>query len=379
MGNGNGAFYTDSIIIKHKVDIGNASIKIADYIEIAVGGKLYSSSSNNDLTILETATAINNDSIDLRNVNIEGLLTNNHYILTVDMTISDEGYLHIGTDAYVQTTNPANNQGVIFNMGTLYSPSNFINNNGTITGNGGTYLVDGNLTNNAGAVATCSGGPINICRTNGTNPTINGSGTIDSGCVMICGVLLGGSLPVELISFNADFADEVVTLQWVTGTEINNHYFEIQRSYDGANWETIDKVYSKVTNSSETQYYVYSDKTRYTEKMIIYYRLKQVDTDGKFECLPIAHVTTGSNNDMAVNVFPNPASDNIGVQISNLTKGATCEIVLTDMFGAIVHKNNVEGNFSLTNISSSEIPVGLYYVIVRQGNTETVKKVMVQR
>lgn len=86
-------------------------------------------------------------------------------------------------------------------------------------------------------------------------------------------------VPVELISFTATFNGTSVDLNWITSTETNNAGFEIQRSSDGTNFETLSFIAGNGT-TTETQVYTYSDISvdigSYT------YRLKQVDLNGSF-------------------------------------------------------------------------------------------------
>jgi len=75
-----------------------------------------------------------------------------------------------------------------------------------------------------------------------------------------------GIIPVELLSFSASVAANVVTLSWSTATELNNHGFEIERSSDKTNlpdgkagWRTIGFREGNGT-TSDPQQYSYSDK-----------------------------------------------------------------------------------------------------------------------
>jgi hypothetical protein len=379
VGGGSSAMYTDSIIVKHKINIGNNVIRIADYLEVITPGRIYSGNANNGLVILSDAVAINRDSIDLGNIQVDGDMYNYNYLKSRDLTISDSGYLFIGSDGYVQTLQPANNRGVIYNMGILYSPSNFINNNGTITGDGGTYLVDGNLTNNAGALATCANNPINICRMDGTDPTVNGSGTIDSGCVLICGVPLNSGLPVKLISFSGRINERnEAQLSWITAVEINNNFFEVQKSYDAIDWQIIDTVFSKVVNSSIVQHYEYIDKPESNQGKTVYYRLRQVDTDGRFEFLPVIYLSITVKEEFIVEAYPNPASTNIYVKISSASSKSDGTIYLTDLFGRIVFSKKIKTELQEVNINTEEIPSGLYYLIVQHDESEIANKIMLK-
>jgi hypothetical protein len=87
-----------------------------------------------------------------------------------------------------------------------------------------------------------------------------------------------GTLPVELLYFKGQKEKEGNLLSWSTASEINNDHFELERSYNGSSFETIDFVEGKGTYSGISHYAVYDNTF---EKGIVYYRLKQVDFDGK--------------------------------------------------------------------------------------------------
>lgn len=82
------------------------------------------------------------------------------------------------------------------------------------------------------------------------------------------------SLPVTYLYFNAEQINNTVLLKWQTTQEINNKFYYIQKSIDGINYETIGNV--KASNSMN---YLFEDK--HLEHVLVYYRLIQVDNDGK--------------------------------------------------------------------------------------------------
>ncbi len=87
-------------------------------------------------------------------------------------------------------------------------------------------------------------------------------------------------VPVELISFNAELVSSGVELIWVTATELNNHGFEVQKSYDMQTWVSINFVEGR---GSTTEYIEYSFIDAEIVGDEVFYRLKQVDFDGSFE------------------------------------------------------------------------------------------------
>lgn len=98
------------------------------------------------------------------------------------------------------------------------------------------------------------------------------------------------SLPVGWLSIKATKLNNIShRINWVTGSEVNNHYFEIERSFDGKIFENIGKVKGN-GNSRTVQHYQYISEGQDLEGKDVYYRIKQVDYDGKFTYSQIVQV-----------------------------------------------------------------------------------------
>jgi hypothetical protein len=87
-------------------------------------------------------------------------------------------------------------------------------------------------------------------------------------------------LPIELINFNVESYQNKIKVFWTTASEINNDYFIVYKSYDGFNFEPIQVIDGYGNSNYLREYFTY-DYDNYNG--IIYYKLKQVDYDGRFE------------------------------------------------------------------------------------------------
>ena len=101
------------------------------------------------------------------------------------------------------------------------------------------------------------------------------------------------SLPIELVSFEGYFKKEYNDISWVTETELNNDYFNLDRSINGLDWETIATI-KGVGTSNLPNFYNYKDYSFY--KAINYYRLTQVDFDGSSEQHKTIYVNSSLNS-----------------------------------------------------------------------------------
>jgi len=162
------------------------------------------------------------------------------------------------------------------------------------------------------------------------------SNTASTNCAIV-------PLPVGYSSWDVSYFNEQVQLVWTTESEQNNNKFNIQRSSNGLVWETIGLVTGK-GNSDQASDYVFYDKQPVSG--VSYYRLQQVDSDGKFSYTSILSVSTDSG-EISLKVFPNPAEDNFTIR----TKGAVIdELLLTDLVGKVYPATyTTDGNDLIVN------------------------------
>ncbi|HET7118381.1 MAG TPA: T9SS type A sorting domain-containing protein, partial [Hanamia sp.] len=124
----------------------------------------------------------------------------------------------------------------------------------------------------------------------------------------------GGPAPVEFMDFTAQQKGTGVSLNWSTAQEINNSYFEVQRSADGnTNWEAIANV-TGAGNSQVVKNYSTFDASPLSG--INYYRIKQVDFDGNFKYSTIVSVKTNINN-TRISVLANPFFNTLTVNFNS--------------------------------------------------------------
>src|SRR5690606_37332966 len=87
-------------------------------------------------------------------------------------------------------------------------------------------------------------------------------------------------LPLEWGRVTAEACGQDNCLTWETLQEKNTSHFELERSYDGIEWEMFDNSVQAQGNSTEMHTYNFTDKRVMASKM--YYRIRQVDLDEAF-------------------------------------------------------------------------------------------------
>ncbi len=173
-------------------------------------------------------------------------------------------------------------------------------------------------------------------------------------------------VPVELTSFEANAVEETVELEWVTTTELDNDYFQIERSLDGEKFIPIGKVRGAGT-TPVAQKYDFVDLT--PNAGVNYYRLKQVDFDGGFEFSETISVKMKTDK-ITTKIYPSPATD-----ILYISTGATINTVeIFDLTARKVHSYTSDTSI-MTELEVSQLLSGTYFVHVQfaDGNTDMLR------
>ncbi len=172
----------------------------------------------------------------------------------------------------------------------------------------------------------------------------------------------GFGLPIELLSFSAIPDEEKVRLEWITATEINNHFFTVERSQNGLDFEPLS-VFEGAGNSSETNYYSTVDRRPF--KGTSYYRLKQTDFDGTFTFSRIVSVFLDIMNPNFY-IVPNPVTDGeFKLHFSN-TPAASLNgnVSIYDMTGKMTFRQDISTGDEISNyFKLPENMNGGFYVI----------------
>ncbi|KXX66831.1 T9SS type A sorting domain-containing protein [Flammeovirga sp. SJP92] len=179
-------------------------------------------------------------------------------------------------------------------------------------------------------------------------------------------IVYNEDLPVEMIYFESEVFEEGISLFWATATEVNSSHFEVEYSTNNSDWIKIAEVQS-AGNSNATIEYQYDDILRYGST---YYRLKQVDLDGKYEYFGPTSVYVQEQNEAEVVVFPVPQSAgmDINIQINNDTP---YDLFIFNHIGQLVYQNT---DLQHTTTLSTPWGRGVFIVHIIQGKNKLIKK-----
>ncbi len=186
-------------------------------------------------------------------------------------------------------------------------------------------------------------------------------------------------LPVTVTSFSGTKLESSDKLSWITSSEQNNAYFNLQHSTDGISFSTIAKVASKAPNGNSNTALSYTATNNKPALGHNYYRLQQVDIDNKVSVhAQIVDLIWGANGS-TVSIYPNPTTDILNIDLY-ATSAQNTTVKLLDMSGRVIRQVQAKSAVGMNNIQLSlgEIASGVYTVQVYENNhlthTSKVKK-----
>lgn len=252
-----------------------------------------------------------------------------------------------------------------------------------------------------------SGVPLNETSAGTANITVSNTGqdiidaigirqSVDIPDLVIDGIRVATSwsnapLPVELSSFTAKVLQSGgVQLDWRTETEVDNYGFEIQHAqinsnfeFRISNFETIGFVKGSGNSNSPKDYSFIDDLTLTPDLThTLRYRLKQLDTDGRFEYSKVIEVELGSPGKFELSQnYPNPFNPVTTIRYT-LPKSGNVKLNVYNLLGEQVAKlvnGFIEAGVHTINFNALELNSGLYiYKIEAAGFVQSRKMVLIK-
>jgi hypothetical protein len=173
------------------------------------------------------------------------------------------------------------------------------------------------------------------------------------------------ALPVMITTFSGQKMENSDLLSWSTSSENNNQYFEVQHSTNGMDFQTIAKVNSKAVNGNSQTALNYKAVHENPVPGHNYYRLTQVDIDGKINVHAKVLDIIWGNNGSTVSIYPNPAKDVLNIDLF-ATRTQNTSIKLMDMSGRLVKQIQLrsEAGMNQVKVDLRELAEGIYTVQV---------------
>ncbi len=212
---------------------------------------------------------------------------------------------------------------------------------------------------------------------------IDGSGsptTLFSSLNRPIGLTISGHfvLPVNLVDFTVKEEQNKVRLEWFTLSEQNNKKFEIEYSFTGRDFEKLGEVEGSGTTFENQRYSFSHYISSYSGNL--YYRLKQIDYDGRFGYSPVISIYLNNENGKKGKLYPNPSAlGKVTLELPELN-GLDIQVSVYDILGKLLF-DDVEiqsqgpGIFEL---DFSRLGRGTFIIKTSQGNFYSFEKLVIQ-
>ena len=321
--------------------------------------------------------------------------TSNRSISGGCLIVTNGNFVNLGTDTYNGVCLEIFNEGWK-NEGTVTVGPNGIavhctgsfDNVGVVNGTGDILAIDAagqDIKNDTESNWSTS---VNILAYCGNTPTGFPGGVVPgsanctaSGSYFSCTACDGAQnpLPVEFSSFTGYSEGEVNRLEWSTSAEQDNMAYMVERSVTGQQFKVIGQVAGNGNTSLES-YYNFEDKLPLPHA---YYRLKQVDFDGKYTYSPVIFIER-EKFDIDLKVFPNIVDEEVTIRIHTLGVSQKAEkyilkIVSTE--GQVKYEEQLRSPNILEylKLPTSSYEPGMYYISLQNKNGLYSSKFVIQR
>ena len=184
---------------------------------------------------------------------------------------------------------------------------------------------------------------------------------------------LSAALAVEFAYFNGTQSRGDIVLEWVTMSEEDSDYFEVQISKDGTNYSALEKVAAAGNSQAENAYqYTHENPLAGTN----YYRLKQVDFDGSYEYSEVFAIRIESTNE--VNIFPTAVDDYVNVRIVEEVAG-DIPVLVFNATGNLVYQNIIPAGAKELVVPTIELESGYYFIKMELDEIGVVTKPFIRK
>lgn len=175
-------------------------------------------------------------------------------------------------------------------------------------------------------------------------------------------------LPVELSNFTGEATKRGNLLEWTTQTETNNKGFYVEHSLDALTFEIVTFIEAKGDTQEPTDYtYMDADIRKNTD---YYYRLQQVDFDGKTTYSNVIHINNKIISNTVVRVYPNLITDDfVTIKCTDNHDLQNINYKIFDAAGKLLIQRNITANETQINLNS--LNAGVYFIRIEGTNIST--------
>lgn len=189
------------------------------------------------------------------------------------------------------------------------------------------------------------------------------SGVLESMLIGQYGIFSFGfqhkNLPAKLRSFKVENNKGTALLEWECTEDEQQLTYSVERSLDGIDFESIEKVPSKLSLGIHS----YSTTDKVLASGLYYYRLKLIDSKIQYSPIKSINLTSDIYESTPVTAYPNPFSDKLIIALNN-PKRMQVLLELRDLYGNIVLQQQSTNTREIPLLTTA-LKAGLYYLSIQ--------------
>jgi hypothetical protein len=171
-------------------------------------------------------------------------------------------------------------------------------------------------------------------------------------------------LPIKFLNFYGELKNGYTELTWITGSELNSDYFEVERSEDAVSFITLKTLPTKAYNGNSFSILNYISTDTNPLPNISYYRIKQVDKDHNFGYSNIISIDIIKAKNLKFIIYPNPNNGEFIADISSFENNDEVTIKITDITGKLIYNSIIKtknsGSNKLQIVTENSLSKGTY-------------------
>jgi hypothetical protein len=207
-----------------------------------------------------------------------------------------------------------------------------------------------------------------------------GAGATNGGSYTALSYVVAGTVaPVNFLSFAANKVNDNADLRWEVANQTNlTSHFNVERSTDGVSFKGIQEIAANTQNGAAS-YNLLDENISKLNVNVIYYRIKQVDTDGKFVYSDVKYVKVGNKGGL-ISANPNPVKDITNLRIEVLeNQNATLQLLDANGKQILTESLKLNKGLNTKQFDMSPLAAGIYVLRVVTENDEVLSQKIVKQ
>jgi Secretion system C-terminal sorting domain len=206
-----------------------------------------------------------------------------------------------------------------------------------------------------------------------------GAGASNGGNINAYSYVGSSVVPINYNQFTANKVNDNADLRWEVANQTNlTSHFKVERSTDGVNFKGIQEIAANTLNGTAS-YNMLDENIGKLNVNVIYYRIKQVDTDGRFVYSDVRYVKVGNKGGL-ISANPNPVKDVTNLRIEVLeNQNATLQLLDANGKQILTESLKLNKGLNTKQFDMSPLAAGVYVIRVVTENDEVLSQKVVKQ